>query len=103
MLKNMSQRFGSTLHLLGSDFSKFDFGAAVIINSRFSVSEIYGKVKFNLDLGSQSGPEYLYPRTLEIQKYNYSSVCCFTRDKPDNNLGFKFWQSLDDLDDLFGS
>jgi hypothetical protein len=100
MLKNLSQNFGSRLYLLGSDFKKFDFGEAVILNSKFSASEMYREAKLNLDLGSQSGPEYLYPRTLEIQKYNYSSVCCFIRDKPDHKLGFKFWQNLDDLEDL---
>ena len=99
IFKELCIELGSKLHLMGSDFESPVFKGAIIIPRKENLSDIYKSSRINLDLGSQCGAEYIYPRTLEILHSNPKSLAPFERrgQIADLPISLMTWNSVADI------
>ena len=99
VFKELVNELGPRLHLMGSDFESPVFKGARIIPGKENLSDIYKSSRINLDLGSQCGAEYIYPRTLEILYSNPESLAPFERRGQIAKLPISLmtWNSVSDI------
>jgi hypothetical protein len=98
ILLEVEQLFGPNLVLVGNDFLDSKYRKATLIGYTEDLQSLYSDSAVNLDLGSQCGLEYIYPRTLEIRSLNPESLFHYERDslKP-NWPESRYWSSTLDL------
>ena len=99
ILLEIEQLFGSDLVLIGNDFLDSKYKKATLVGYTEDLQTWYSSSRVNLDLGSQCGLEYIYPRTLEIRSLNPDSLFHYERKslKP-NWPGSRYWSSAPDLE-----
>jgi hypothetical protein len=98
ILLEIEQLFGPDLVLIGNDFLDSKFKKATLVGYTEDLQSWYSGSAVNLDLGSQCGLEYIYPRTLEIRSLNPDSLFHYEREslKP-NWPDSRYWSSALDL------
>ena len=98
ILLEIEQFFGPDLVLVGNDFLDTKFRKATLVGYTEDLQSWYSSSAVNLDLGSQCGLEYIYPRTLEIRSLNPDSLFHYEREslKP-NWPESRYWSSALDL------
>jgi hypothetical protein len=98
ILLEIEQLFGPDLVLIGNDFLDSKYKKATLVGYTEDLQSWYSGSAVNLDLGSQCGLEYIYPRTLEIRSLNPDSLFHYEREslKP-NWPESRYWSSALDL------
>lgn len=102
ILQSFVQDLGPKLYLMGSDFDSDAYKNATKVSQGANVLDEYKSSLINVDLGSQCGAAYLYPRTMEILSVNPASLASFER-KPVNpslEAPVRTWATVDDFFDL---
>ena len=98
MLQDLEDIFGQDLVLIGGDFLKSKFSKATLIQPTENLDKWYLGSRVNLDLGSQCGLEYVYPRTLEVRAISPSSLFHFERNSPKPSwVESKYWRTAEDI------
>lgn len=98
VLKQLAKEFGKSLTLIGKDFvDNPDYSLAKVFSDSNQFPKEYEKHKVNIELGSQCGAEYLYPRSIEIFAVNPGSLFVFDRGNSYPSLPGTFWKDTEDL------
>ena len=98
LLRLLSEEIKGSLVLFGKDFvDNEDFKLSDVRKDSANFPEEYAKHRVNLDLGSQCGDEYLYPRSLEIYSVNPKSLFVYERGDSSPRIPATYWKNLDEL------
>lgn len=100
VLERLVSQFGKNVWLLGDTFGDLAFSGATLLSRTERISRYYKNSSLNLDLGSQCGTEYVYPRALEIHAARPESLTTFRRAFGDPLPGSILWSSIDELIEL---
>ena len=101
MLLSLAEIFGKRLVLIGNSFIGPTYAKATVHPYRADMEKMYKLTLINLDLGSQCGTEYLYPRTLEILNSNPDSLVLFRRnDVVIEGIG-AYWNEISELVQIY--